>query len=107
MAEQRGPFGQDGPNSVGHPVIRAGTTAGGLMRSAWDTDNAFSKAGAAVLLGELTTDDLTHLAAVQTVWLLEQMEWIANVDLPDGETLCVEDQITSLGLEIARNEVGA
>ena len=39
--------------------------------------------------------------------LLEQMEWIANVELPDGETLCVEDQITSLGLEIARNEVGA
>ena len=106
MAEQRGPFGQDGPNTVGHPVIRAGKTAVGLMRSAWDTDNAFSKAGAAVLLGELTTDDLTHLAAVQTVWLLEQMEWIAHAP-PEGENLSVDDQIASLGMEIARNEVGA
>jgi hypothetical protein len=88
-------------------VIRAGKTAVGLMRSAWDEDNNFSKAGAAILLSDLTTDDLTHLAAVQTVWLLEQMEWIAKLELPDGETLCVEEQITSLGLEIARNEVGA
>lgn len=107
MAEQRGPLGQSGPNPVGHPVIRAGKTAVGLMRSAWDEDNAFSRNGAMILLADLTTDDLTHLAAVQTVWLLEQMEWIANVELPEGETLCVEDQITSLGLEIARNEAGA
>ena len=88
-------------------MIRAGKTAVGLMRSAWDEDNAFSRNGAMILLADLTTDDLTHLAAVQTVWLLEQMEWIANVELSDGETLCVEDQITSLGLEIARNEAGA
>lgn len=107
MAEREGSHGQVGPNPVGHPVIRAGKTAVGLMRSAWDEDNNFSKAGAAILLTDLTTDDLTHLAAVQTVWLLEQMEWIAKLELPDGETLCVEDQITSLGLEIARNEVGA
>ena len=48
--------------------------------------------------------ELTHLVMVQTVWLLEQMEWIANVDLPQGETLSVEDQIACLGIDIALGE---
>ena len=92
---------------MGHPVIRAGKVAVGLLRAAWDDDANFSKAGAATLLGELGAEDLTHVAAVQTVWLLEQMEWIAHAPSPEGENLSVDDQIASLGMEIARNEVGA
>tara|TARA_Y100001951_G_scaffold102690_1_gene109850 strand:- start:895 stop:1020 length:126 start_codon:yes stop_codon:yes gene_type:complete len=38
--------------------------------------------------------------------MLEQMEWIANVEPPEGETLSVDDQIAGLGLEIAQNEMG-
>ena len=94
---------------MGHPVIQAGKVAVGLLRAAWDDDANFSKAGAATLLGELGAQDLTHVAAVQTVWLLEQMEWIAHAPSPEdgGENLSVDDQIASLGMEIARNEVGA
>ena len=106
MAEREGADGTGGTELMGHPVIRAGKVAVGLLRAAWDDDANFSKAGAATLLGELGAEDLTHVAAVQTVWLLEQMEWIAHAP-PEGENLSVDDQIASLGMEIARNEVGA
>tara|TARA_R110002110_G_scaffold406122_4_gene625739 strand:- start:2258 stop:2488 length:231 start_codon:yes stop_codon:yes gene_type:complete len=75
-----------------------------MLRSAWDEDVKFSKKAVTTLLKDLGVPELTHLVMVQTVWLLEQMEWIANVDLPQGETLSVEDQIACLGIDIALGE---
>jgi len=106
MAEREGELFADFPEFTDHPVIQAGKTAVGLLRAAYDTDNRFSREGSRVLLHDLSKTQLTHLAAVQTVWMLEQMEWIANVEPPEGETLSVEDQIAGLGLEIAQNEMG-
>ena len=104
MAKPESPFPNGGPDSVGHPVIEAGKTAVGMLRSAWDDDAKFSQKGVTTLLKGLGVPELTHLAMVQTVWLLEQMEWIANVELPDSETLSVEDQIACLGIDIALGE---
>jgi len=104
MAESESPFPKGGPDVVGHPVIQAGKTAVGMLRSAWDDDVKFSKKGVTTLLKDLGVPELTHLAMVQTVWLLEQMEWIANVELPEGDTLSVDDQIACLGIDIALGE---
>jgi hypothetical protein len=87
-------------------VIEAGKVAVGLLRAAYDDDNKFSREGTRVLLEPLTATQLTHLAAVQTVWMLEQMEWIARSDITEGETLSVDEQIEGLGMEVALNEVG-
>jgi len=108
MAEREGELFADSPQFAYHPVIQAGKTAVGLLRAAYDPDNRFSREGSRVLLSDLDKTQLTHLAAVQTVWMLEQMEWIAKARPPDGdegETLSVDDQIAYLGLEIAQSEL--
>ena len=104
MAEQEGTSGPGGTRFVGHPVIEAGKVAVGLLRAAWDDDTNFSRAGSAAMLRELDNQALTHLAAVQTVWLLEQMEWIAHAETPHGATMSVDDQIASRGREIALSD---
>jgi len=88
-------------------VIQAGKVAVGLLRAAWDNDNDFSRSGTRRLLEDLDATQLAQVAAVQTVWMLEQMEWISNVDNEEGAMLSVEEQICGLGMEIALSEVGA
>lgn len=107
MAESEGTSRKGGAHVVGHPVVEAGKTAVGLLRAAWDSDNQFSRAGTRELLKDLTVDQVTQVAAVQTVWMLEQMEWISNVENEEGEMLSVEEQICGLGMEIARSELGS
>ena len=107
MAESESPGGPRRANLAGHPVIEAGKTAVGLLRLAYDADLGFSRAGTAALLDGLSPDELIRVCAVQTVWILEQMEWIAQVPTKAGDQLGVGDQIAQLGIEIARNESGA
>jgi len=104
MAEPEGAEQQGGADVAGHPVIQAGKVAVGLLRAAWDHDNSFSRAGTRVLIEDLNAEQLAQVAAVQTVWMLEQMEWIANAE---GSLFSVDEQILGLGMEIARSEVGA
>lgn len=76
-----------------------------MLRAAWDTDNSFSRSGTRSLLEELDATQLAQVAAVQTVWMLEQMEWIANTKPSEGEMLSVDEQICGLGMEIAVSEL--
>jgi len=107
MAEPEGTGEPGRTDPSGHPVIQAGKIAVGLLRAAWDHDQSFSRSGTRSLLEELDATQLAQVAAVQTVWMLEQMEWISNVDDDEGAMLSVEEQICGLGMEIALHEVGA
>ena len=107
MAEPEGSGEPGRTHPSGHPVIQAAKVAVGLLRAAWDHDNQFSRSGTRSLLEELSAVQLAQVAAVQTVWMLEQMEWIANVEHDEGAMLSVEEPICGLGMEIALSETDA
>lgn len=90
------------PLAARNAVTEASLRAVGLLRANYDADPKFCRHAAHLFLEGLKETELVHLVAVQSVWLLEQMEYIERCT--EG-AIGVEVQIQELGLHIAQKRM--
>jgi hypothetical protein len=90
------------PFAARNAVTEASLRAVGLLGANYDADPKFCRQAAHLFLEGLEESELIHLVAVQSVWLLEQMEYIERCT--NGE-VPVAGQIQELGLHVAQKRV--
>ncbi len=99
MAKSKGSR-DDEPLDVRPIVIQASKSAVGLLRAHMDGSKSLWDDSLKLFIDELSRQQLTTIVAVQNVWMLEQMEYIAHRD-PE---MTVEAQVQELGLIVAQQD---
>ena len=82
--------------------MTASQIAVALLKAGQDKDMAFCRKAASMLLDGQNIPDLTHIIAVQNVWLLEQMHYIEQMT---GGDMTTDGQIEDLGINVALRDV--